>query len=364
MKCIFLAIVALSGISLTAQYRLNMNFSGMGPHVGKWLYVRIVDNSSTQVWEAASIKTMIDSPELSVSILALLSGAPYKIDFFIDLNGNGRYEPPPTDHAWRLLIPPVLDSVTINFAHNTDFTDIAFPNPSETTPSFISSEWNGTWTNKTFDTQGPGSANLQLDYVNQTIFGSITMEGAFGNPAPITMTGTGPFDPVLNTATMTMDEPFSGTITFSNGKITGAITYSTLNVVINIDGNYGYNQILFDYRMSGAFDAVGWYVLNRTQTTGIADGSASTSTNFDKSRLKASASSVGNVVQVDYSAELGIADNIVVYDVVGRLTIPAIVSTTSGHATLDVLGYTSGPYIAFVSVGQLQLAAMFFKGQW
>jgi hypothetical protein len=363
MKCVLIAIIAFSGISLAAQYRLDMNFTGLDPHVGKWLYVRIVDNSASPLWEAASVRTMINSPELSLSILALLAGNPYNIDFFVDVNGNGTYEPPPTDHAWRLLIPPVLDSVTIDFAHNTDFADIAFPNPSGTMPSFESSEWNGIWTNKTFDAKGPGNANLQLDYVNQTIFGSISMEGAFGIPVPTTMTGTGPFDPIKNIATMTMDEPFSGTITFSNGKMTGAVSYSTLGVVINIDGNYGYNQILFDFIMSGTINAEGWYVLSRTQTTGIADGSASTSTNTDKSRLKASASSVGDVVQVDYSAELGIADNIVVYDVVGRLTIPAIVNTTSGHATLDVSGYTRGPYIAFVSVGQLQLAAMFFKEQ-
>lgn len=363
MRNAAIAIFVISSISLSGQYRVNMNFSGMGPHVGKGLYVRIVEDSLPVVWEAASVKTIIDSPVMSLSILALLEGKSYNIGWFVDVNENGKYDQPPTDHAWSLRIPLVMTSWSFDLPHNTFFTDIAYPNPSETMPSFVSSEWNGTWTNKTFETQGPGNAFLQLDYVNQTIYGAITMEGAFGSPTPITMSGTGPFYPDQNVATMNMDEPFAGTLTFSNGRVTGSISYTSVGAVMNIDGNYGYNQILFDYTMSGAFDAEGWFVLNRTQTTGITDNPASAFGNTGNSRPVASIRMPGTQVQIEYTKELGIVDNIIVYDVTGRMTTPVLVDNIPGHATLDISPYTDGAYITVLSIGQVQLAAMFFKGQ-
>lgn len=363
MRSAVIAIFVISSISLSGQYRVDMNFSGMGPHVGKGLYVRIVEDSLPVVWEAASVKTIIDSPDMSLSILALLEGKSYNIGWFVDVNENGKYDPPPTDHAWSLRIPLVMTSWSFDLPHNTFFTDISYPNPSETMPSFVSSEWSGTWTNKTFETQGTGNANLQLDYVNQTIYGTITMEGAFGSPTPITMSGTGPFYPDQNVATMNMDEPFSGTLTFSNGRVTGSISYTSVGVVMDIDGNYGYNQILFDYTMSGIWGAEGWFVLHRTQTTDVTDNPSSATTNNENSRPEASVRTLGTQAQVEYTKELGTADNIIVYDVTGRMTTPIIVNNTPGHATLDISPYTNGAYITVLSIGQVQLAAIFFIGQ-
>jgi hypothetical protein len=40
------------------------------------------------------------------------------------LNGNGTYDAPPADHAWRIEIETVNGDTTVPFLHNTDFTDI------------------------------------------------------------------------------------------------------------------------------------------------------------------------------------------------------------------------------------------------
>ena len=54
----------------------------------------------------------------------------YNIDFYADHNGNGFYDPPPTDHAWRLSFNSSTGDVVQDFTHNTNFTDIQWPNPS------------------------------------------------------------------------------------------------------------------------------------------------------------------------------------------------------------------------------------------
>ena len=42
------------------------------------------------------------------------------------MNGNGGYDPPPADHAWRLPVSSASENATLTFSHNTDFTDVAF----------------------------------------------------------------------------------------------------------------------------------------------------------------------------------------------------------------------------------------------
>ncbi len=48
------------------------------------------------------------------------------VDFFADLNGNKVYDPPSADHAWRMDLDDVHGDTSLTFAHNTNFTDIAW----------------------------------------------------------------------------------------------------------------------------------------------------------------------------------------------------------------------------------------------
>ena len=52
------------------------------------------------------------------------NGGNYMLDFFADLNGNGLYEAPPTDQAWRLQNVTTVGDQNLEFSHNQDYTDI------------------------------------------------------------------------------------------------------------------------------------------------------------------------------------------------------------------------------------------------
>ena len=59
--------------------------------------------------------------------LGLQIGEDYYIDFYADHNGNGQYDAPPVDHAWRLELSNVAGDSQLDFTHNTNFTDIEWP---------------------------------------------------------------------------------------------------------------------------------------------------------------------------------------------------------------------------------------------
>ena len=48
----------------------------------------------------------------------------YNVDFYADHNGNGAYDSPPNDHAWRLTFNSSTGNFVQNFSHNANFTDI------------------------------------------------------------------------------------------------------------------------------------------------------------------------------------------------------------------------------------------------
>ena len=54
----------------------------------------------------------------------LVPPASYYVDFYSDHNRNGQYDAPPADHAWRISLSDVAGDTVVNFAHNTNFTNI------------------------------------------------------------------------------------------------------------------------------------------------------------------------------------------------------------------------------------------------
>ncbi len=109
------------------ELSLNLHFTDMTPHVGQQLHIR--------VWHMATLKeiarTIIDpveSVDFNVSFMRILRpGESYWIDFFADFNGNRQYDPPPTDHAWRIAIHNVQKDTSIEFSHHAPFADIRWP---------------------------------------------------------------------------------------------------------------------------------------------------------------------------------------------------------------------------------------------
>ena len=105
---------------------VTINFSGMTPHLGETLQIRAIDKFDSKEVGRTKIDA-IATADFQASVDGIQTGHSYWIDFFVDHNKNGKYDPPPTDHAWRLELNNATGSDVINFAHNTSFTDIKWP---------------------------------------------------------------------------------------------------------------------------------------------------------------------------------------------------------------------------------------------
>jgi hypothetical protein len=108
------------------KYLYSLNFMGMTPHVGQKLEMRIVRNDNGEEINRTSIE--IPGPDFVLSIPQIEMDHDYNVDFYTDHNGNGEYDAPPADHAWRLTFNSTTGNFVENFSHNTDFTDIGWTN--------------------------------------------------------------------------------------------------------------------------------------------------------------------------------------------------------------------------------------------
>ncbi len=116
--------MALSMVAL-GQAPVLLRFTDMDPHLGQRLALRVVEPSGREV--ARMAVPVIPAPRFEVELPGLEPGAPYRIDLYADANGNGSYDPPPDDHAYRIEIPALEEGEPITFAHHTDFVDIRWP---------------------------------------------------------------------------------------------------------------------------------------------------------------------------------------------------------------------------------------------
>jgi hypothetical protein len=134
-KKYLILMLVLSGIPfasrLGAQDSLNINFIGMTPHVGQNLYLYLRDPDNMNNTDSLSVEP-IDTANFTVSFESIVAGTSYLLDFWADMNMNGTYDVPPTDHAWRIALDSVEGDTTIAFVHNTDFTDITWEDPDTT----------------------------------------------------------------------------------------------------------------------------------------------------------------------------------------------------------------------------------------
>ena len=99
---------------------LTINFTGMTPHVGQTLWLLVTDDTGEDV---ARLSRVVETV-FSVDVPGIEAGQSYTVDFFADHNGNGFYDAPPADHAWRLETGSATGDVVLDFVHNTNFTDV------------------------------------------------------------------------------------------------------------------------------------------------------------------------------------------------------------------------------------------------
>jgi len=109
------------------DYDLGLEFLGMEPHLGQRFALRVLDSLSLRVVADTLIRHLA-GPDFRLRFeRALAAGRSYWIDFYADLNGNGHYDPPPADHAWRLSLGGVISDSDLSFRYWTGFTDVQFP---------------------------------------------------------------------------------------------------------------------------------------------------------------------------------------------------------------------------------------------
>jgi hypothetical protein len=128
MKRLYLPFVAVLMFALVpqatqAQDTARIAFTGMTPHVGQHLYYRVVDKSNNA--EVGRTSVLISVPDFTLGVGGIQPGSSYNLDFFADLDKNGKYDFP-GDHTWRIELNNVKGDTTVSFSHNTLFTDIAW----------------------------------------------------------------------------------------------------------------------------------------------------------------------------------------------------------------------------------------------
>jgi hypothetical protein len=95
----------------------------MTPHINQALYLYLRDQGTGDFIDSVTVDPIV-VPDFTVTSYALMPDTSYNVDFYVDFNDNGKYDVPPADHAWRIALDNVKGDTTLDFVHNTDFTDI------------------------------------------------------------------------------------------------------------------------------------------------------------------------------------------------------------------------------------------------
>ncbi len=115
-----------SFVDINWKYLLTVNLGSMNPHIGQKFELRVVrQDNSLEIGRISLQQILVQN--FSIFITGIELGKEYNIDFYADHNGNGVYDPPPVDHAWRLTSNSSNGDIVSNFIHNTNFTDIQWP---------------------------------------------------------------------------------------------------------------------------------------------------------------------------------------------------------------------------------------------
>ena len=105
------------------QYMLTVNFTGMDPHIGQMLELRVENDNTGEEVDRFKVLSIPPS-DFQIQIVGLQIGPEYNVQFYADLNNNGIYDAPPTDHAWEIKFTNTSGDASLNFSHNASFTDI------------------------------------------------------------------------------------------------------------------------------------------------------------------------------------------------------------------------------------------------
>jgi hypothetical protein len=257
LSILFILGALFSTQIISAQYTLTLNLQNMDDYVGHRFEVRVTELPSGKEVGRKTI-TSLESNSATLVLYVFLQGRSYNIDFYADVNGNESYNAPPTDHAWRRIIFNANADIVLDFSPDENYMDIGFPDAFQY--SQYHAVWGGKWMNLTFGSTDSIMASFQLRC--DSVFGTFTTKGVFGNPAPLTFNYAGAVPPDTassDTIRYSVPAPWSGEVIVVNGDISGSLSLATATLVIT--GTLGEKQILCTYTVlvNGSFLANGYF---------------------------------------------------------------------------------------------------------
>lgn len=105
------------------KHRLRLALSGMAESVGEMMVMYVREQSTGAYLDTVTLES-IPADEFTMDSYVIGNGGTYMLDFYADLNGNGLYDAPPVDQAWRISSLNTTGDRDLEFVHNQDFTDI------------------------------------------------------------------------------------------------------------------------------------------------------------------------------------------------------------------------------------------------
>jgi hypothetical protein len=242
---VILCIVAYATVT-HAQYALTLRCEGMETYLDKAFHIRVIEAVSGQEVGRKTI-SHIQNDTFDIGLYVLLQGIDYEVDFYVDQDGDGSYDPPPFDHAWRRMVINPSGDIEIVFTPGFDYTNIAFPEWIKYR-SYLAT-WGGRWTNQTLGSSDSIDATLKI--ICDSLSLSFTTAGIFGNPDTVSFvlktTRPTDFDPASDTLHFIPDQPWTGEIHSINGELHGNISLLEMGLAFN--GTMGLHQVLSDYEV-------------------------------------------------------------------------------------------------------------------
>ena len=128
-------LVMLAGCTApNSPSTLTVSFERMAPYIGHVFEARLFEEPSGT--EIAGIRIdAVESDRFEFQFVGLGWQRGYAVEFFADVNGNGKYDAPPGDHAWSAQLPPMSGSGTWTFSPNENITDLGWVSPDTWPPS-------------------------------------------------------------------------------------------------------------------------------------------------------------------------------------------------------------------------------------
>jgi hypothetical protein len=123
-------VIALGVAAVAAPARVTLFLSEMEAYVGQRLEARVVaDATGEEVLRV--LTTAVPAGAFDLVLEPLETEAAYRVDLYVDVNGDGGYDRPPEDAAWRVDLGIVAGDASVPFSATAEMTDVDWPPASD-----------------------------------------------------------------------------------------------------------------------------------------------------------------------------------------------------------------------------------------